>query len=75
MTNLAMENDENGPFIDGKHLLRIVIFHGELSNNQMVVGYELFFLPPVSSNMARSEVHNQKLADGNPMFDYQRVRI
>ena len=42
--------------IDGLPMKRMVIFHGELLNNQMVVGYALLFLPPVSSNMARSEV-------------------
>ena len=38
--------------IDGLPMKRMVIFHGELLNNQMVVGYASLFLPPVSSNMA-----------------------
>jgi len=35
MTNIAMEN---GPFIDGLpvYLLKMVIFHGEMLNNQRV---------------------------------------
>jgi hypothetical protein len=27
---------ENGPFIDAKNLLNMVIFHGYVTNNQMV---------------------------------------
>jgi len=36
---------ENGPFIDGLPNNSMVIFHGELLNNQMVITYLSSFAP------------------------------